>query len=472
MEADPAAHHPHATTGVLAVNRPWTRPVIHVGALLALLAAMPTAARAQESPLDALVREGIRNNLGLRQERLEDARSEAAVRQARGLYLPAVSLDARYSRTSGVLDIGDLVNPAYAALNQLTRSDAFPTDVDARLPLAQETKLRLTQPLFQPAVRENHRLARSLRGLQGAELAAATRQLAADVQAAYLGHASTVRVVETYRATLPLLDENLRVNERLVANGKATSEGVYRARAERSETLQKLAEAERQRDAAARGLNFLLGRPLDAPVDVLPDSALDAATDVPLDAALRSALAAREELAQADFGIRAAESQGRLARASYLPGVSLAVDYGVQGQRYRFGADDDFAVASLVLQWSVFNGGQDAARNQAARLDAERARTRRAELERAVEMQVKQAWEAVASARTARAAADDRLAAARRTFELVSRRWEQGIAPHIEFVDARTAYTAARLNAVLTLYDHALRRVELERAAALRSLDP
>lgn len=454
------------------MNRPGSRPALRITALLALLAALPAAARAQENPLDALVREGIRNNLGLRQERLEDARSEAAVRQARGLYLPAVSLDARYSRTSGVLDIGDLVNPAYAALNQLTRSDAFPTDVDARLPLAQETKLRLTQPLFQPAVRENHRLARSLRGLQGAELAAATRQLAADVQAAYLGHASAVRVAETYRATLPLLDENLRVNERLVANGKATSEGVYRARAERSETVQELAEAERRRDAAARGLNFLLGRPLDAPVDVLADSALDAAADVPLDAALRSALAAREELAQADFGIRAAESQGRLARASYLPGVSLAVDYGVQGQRYRFGADDDFAVASLVLQWSVFNGGQDAARGQAARLDTERARTRRAELGRAVEMQVKQAWEAVASARTARAAADDRLAAARRTFELVSRRWEQGIAPHIEFVDARTAYTAARLNAVLTLYDHALRRVELERAAALRRLDP
>jgi outer membrane protein TolC len=446
-----------------------TRSPARILAAVALLATAPAAA--QEGPLDPLVREAVRNNLGLRQERLEDARSEAAVRQARGLYLPAVSLDARYSRTSGVLDIGELVNPAYAALNQLTRSDAFPTDVDARLPLAQETKLRLTQPIFQPAVRENHRLARTLRGLQGAELAAATRRLAADVQGAYLAHASAARVVETYRATLPLLDENLRVNERLVAHGRATSEGVYRARAERSGTLQELAEAEARRDAAARGLNFLLGRPLDAAVEVLPDSALDARPDVPLEEALRTALARREELAQADFGIRAAESQGRLARASGLPGVSLAVDYGVQGQRYRFGADDDFAVASLVLQWSVFNGGQDAARSQAARLDAERARARRAELERAVEMQVRGAWEAAATARAARAAADDRLAAARRTFELVSRRWEEGIAPHIEFVDARTAYTAARLNAVLTLYDHALRRVELERAAALRELE-
>ncbi|HEX7242500.1 MAG TPA: TolC family protein, partial [Longimicrobiaceae bacterium] len=109
---------------------------------------------------------------------------------------------------------------------------------------------------------------------------------------------------------------------------------------------------------------------------------------------------------------------------------------------------------------------------QAARLEADRARTQRAELERQVEMQVRQAHDALRTAGTSRAAADARLAAARRTWELVSRRWEEGIAPHVEFVDARTAYTAAGLNAVLTRYDHALRYVELERAAALRALEP
>ena len=473
MEPDPAGPRPRASAGAPAARRPERRSAVRIAALLALLTAAAAPARAQESPLDALVREGIRNNLGLRQERLEDARSEAAVRQARGLYLPAVSLDARYSRTSGVLDIGDLVNPAYAALNQLTRSDAFPTDVDARLPLAQETKLRLTQPLFQPAVRENHRLARSLRGLQGAELAAATRQLAADVQTAYLGYASTVRVVETYRATLPLLDENLRVNERLVAAGKATSEGVYRARAERSETLQKLAEAERQRDAAARGLNFLLGRPLDAPVDVLPDSALDAAGEVAAGpgAALRHGRARGAARRPTSASARRSRRGGwRAPRTS--AGVALAVDYGIQGQRYRFGADDDFAVASLVLEWNVFIGGQDAARGQAARRTPSAPAPRRAELERAVELHVRQAWEAAATRADRARRRGGPAGGGAAHLRAGARRWEQGIAPQIEFLDARTAYTAAALNAVLTLYDHALRCVELERAAALRRLDP
>ena len=67
--------------------------------------------------------------------------------------------------------------------------------MDARLPLAQETRLRIAQPLYQPSIRENHRLRRTLRELQGHTVDAATRQLAAEVQAAYLDYARSVRVM-------------------------------------------------------------------------------------------------------------------------------------------------------------------------------------------------------------------------------------------------------------------------------------
>src|SRR5688500_6792870 len=161
------------------------------------------ALRAQADPLGGYVRQAIEGNLGLRQERLAVDRAEAEVREARGLYLPTVGFDARYSEMSGGLNIGDFINPAYGALNEITGSNRFPTDVDARLPLAAETRVRIAQPLYQPAIGENHRLRRTLRDLQGHALNAATRQLAADVQGAYLDYARSVRVVELYRSTLP-----------------------------------------------------------------------------------------------------------------------------------------------------------------------------------------------------------------------------------------------------------------------------
>ena len=438
-------------------------------AIPALLAAAPAAA--QENPLDAYVREALTNNLSLEQARLETDRSEAAVRQARGAYLPSVNLDSRYSETTGGMNLGELVNPAYAALNQLLNTTQFPTNVDARLPYAQETRIRVTQPLFQPAIRYNHAIQRSVRDAQRAGLGASTRQLAADVQQAYLNYARASRVVDVYRNALPLVAENLRVSERLLENGKATSEIVYRARAEQKETEQRLAEAQQQRDAAARYFNFLLDRPEEQPVELLADSSLAFPMTVTLDQALARARAGREELRQAEHGIRAAESQRRLARSAHLPGLALAVDYGFQGDGYEFDGDHDFAVASLVLSWNVFNGGQDAARAEIANLATRQARTRRQEAERQVELQVRQAYDAATVARGAIETADARLAAARRTYQLVARRYQEGMAPQIELIDARTAFTQAELNRILTGYEYAGRYVELERVAALRDME-
>ena len=60
------------------------------------------------------------------------------------------------------------------------------------------------------------------------------------------------------------------------------------------------------------------------------------------------------------------------------------------------------------------------------------------------------------------------LEAARRGYELVSKKYREGMSSQIELLDARRALTAAALNEILTRYEYATRYVELERAAALR----
>ena len=434
-----------------------------------VLASSPAAAQSSD-PFAALIREGLENNLALARERLAEDQSEAAVRQARALYLPTLSFDARYSRTSGVLDVGDLVNPAYEALNQITGFNRFPTDIDATLPLAQETRFRLGQPVYNPAIRANYEASKSLRGQQGAQLRGAMRRLAADIQTAWLQHASASRVVELYQSTLTLVRENVRVNERLLAAGTITPEAVLRARADVSEVEQQLAEAEERQSAARRAWNLVLDRPLETPVPAIPDDALAFELPSAPDGLVRTALARREELEQTTWGERAAEAQERAATGSFLPTISLGVDYGVQGQEYRFGPDDDVLVASVVVQWNLFNGGRDVARRQQATLEARRARTQREELSRRIELEVRQTYDAARVASQATRTASDRVAAARRAFELVARRREEGLASQVEFIDARSAYTRAELNEILTRYSYAMRWVALERAAALRDV--
>lgn len=418
-------------------------------AAAAFLAAV-TPARAQSpshDPLAAVVAEALRNNLGIAQESLVVERAEAAVREARGGFFPALSLDARYSEQSGTLDLGDIT-----------------------LPLRHESRVRMTQPLFDASLLARHAQARHARDGQRSGYGAAARRLAADAQAAFLEVGAARSVRRTWEATLALVAESERVAQRLVDAGDGTPDQVLRARADRSEVEQRLHEAHQAEDAAARAFNRILRRPLESPVEELPDSLLRFEIAVTEEQAVARAMAGREELAQSEAGIRAARAGVRLASASWIPSLGVALDYGFQGSDLGFSGEDDFAVASLVLSWRLSLGGSDRARRSAARADAERLRLARAELEDLVRLDVHQAYDAAVVARDAIATAEARLAAARRSFELVRRRYQEGLATQVEFLDARTAYTGAELNRVATTYRYAIRYVDLERAAALRDL--
>jgi outer membrane protein TolC len=434
-----------------------------------------TAASAISTPLDGYIREAIRANLSLAQDQLDEDHAVAAAREARSQRFPSLAFSSRRTRVDGGLDLGNLVNPAYRALNQITGTSSFPTNIGLTFPFAQETRVRLAQPIYQPAIGAGIRAADAARDAQSAAVRAAARRLAAQVQTSYWAVASADRVAELYALTLPLVDENLRVNERMLANGTATPDAVLRARADRSEVAQQLAEARQQQASARRAFNMLLDRPLDAPVTMLPDSTLDVIAGpvqgLTLDELIRHAVATRDELHQAESAIAAATAQEKVATAAFLPTVSVALDYGVQGNTYQLDRDHDALAASVVVEWNLFNGGRDEARRQRASITANRARVARHETERKIELDVREAYDALQVASGAVATARDRWDAARRSFELVARRHGEGMASQIEFIDARTAFTRAGLNLILTRQSYAVRAAELERAAALRTIE-
>lgn len=441
-----------------------------IGAPLSAQPSAPADPGSARALLDRYVTEALAANLAIAQQTAATARAAAVVREANGRFLPSAGVNARYSEYSGVINIGDFINPAYNALNQLIGQQRFPTDINATLPLRQETKLELTLPLFSDALFGARAAATAQRDLIGSGRRAAMRQLAADVQLAWLGYATAVRAVETLEATIPVLDENVRVSERLIGAGQATPDVLLRARAERSEVQQQLADVRRQRDAARRGFNLLRNRDDDTPITLAADSTLLATASLSKDDLQRHALTHREELAQASSGQRLADAQLRLATANYLPTLALATSYGVQGDRYRFNNKNDVALASLVFSWNLFNGGQDAARREQALATRSEADFRRREAERAIQLQVANAYDAVETARTNLTAAADRRTSAERAFTLVQRRYAEGLANQVEFLSARSAATNAALNEIITRFTFASRVVELERAAALRAL--
>src|ERR1051325_5561108 len=122
-------------------------------AAIAYGAALSTTARAQAPAresivLDYVARIAVARNLGVLRAAEREREANAGVREARGRLFPTLGVEARYTASDGALDVGELINPAYRTLNQLTQSNRFPTDVSVTLPLRQESKLRTVMPLF------------------------------------------------------------------------------------------------------------------------------------------------------------------------------------------------------------------------------------------------------------------------------------------------------------------------------------
>jgi outer membrane protein TolC len=422
------------------------------------------------NPLDAVVQDALRRNLGLAQARLLEEAAAERVREARGRYLPSLTIDSRYSDQSGTLDIGDFVNPVYGALNELTGTDRFPTDLSITFPFRHDSRIRLVQPVFNESIRAGWAASKHLYRSQRSQRLADARTLAADAQTAFLNVAAARALRRTWTSTLVRVEEAERVAQRLVDAGTGTPDAVFRARAERTDVEQRLREAEERERAAQRSFNRLMDRPLDQVVDTVPEESLLFPLALTEDEAVLAALANREELQSIEAASAASQEGERAATAAFLPSVTVALDYGFQGRKLEFGRDHDFWTASVLLSWNVFNGGQDAARRRIAQVDTRRLSLQREDAEDLIRLDARQAWQAARVARDAIDTANDRVDAARRTFQLVRRRYDEGLAAPIEFLDARSALTNAELNRVVTVYQYAIRWVDLERAAALRAI--
>lgn len=436
---------------------------------LILLFIVQTSA-AQNTILESYIEQGIENNLALKQQDFSLQKSLAELKEARGLFLPSLNVIARYSRAGGgraiEFPIGDILNPIYQALN-------IPIMLENEQILfmrekEQETKVRLIQPIFQPSIYHNYKIKNYLSKVQQEAKNVFTRQLVADIKTAYFNYLITVEVVNIFKETENLLKENLRVSESLFENQKATKEIVYRARAELSELEQEIAEAEKNRELAASYFNLLLNRPLDENIVIADEESSPPIMGMDLAQAENEALTNRPELQQIKYGIEAMKSGLRLAKSNFLPGLSVAVDYGFQGEEYRFTDEDDFWMASAVLQWNLFNGFQDKAKVEQRLMEKRRLEAQLTELEKKIELQVREAYQNLVVVRKSILSAEDRLASARKSFEIVSKKYKEGMSPQIEYLDARNSLTQAEINQVITRYSYQIRLAEFEKVTGSR----
>lgn len=453
------------------------------------LTCVPAAFAASAWPAPAAaeryVRQAFADNLALQSQALDVSSARSRLGATSGARLPRVDLLARYSRADGgrTIDVpsGDLINPAYSAINSLLtaagRPASFPRVDNLSIPLLrekeQETKLRVSAPLFNSELSRWTASRRSAVESATAQQAAARRELRLGVLTAYYTTLRAQSAEQILQSATELTAEALRTSHALFAVDKATEDRVLRAEADDLTVKQQLADATRDRIAALATFNALLHRPLDSAIDAPAAEELTALTSTLLASEVGPLAVpeSREELA----ALRAAASEASEAeaavRARKRPTVSFVADGGIQGGQYRTGHGFNYAQASLVGEFNLWDGRQ---RNN--EIDAARSLRRKVELRletvrEQLAVELRTAHGELAAARAAYPAAERRTAAAARAFDIVSARDREGLANQLAFLDARQSLTTARLNLEITRMRLWIAAARLDRAIAATPLE-
>lgn len=428
--------------------------------------------------LESYIATGLKENLALREKTFSLARSEAALDEARGLFFPSLDLNARYSRAEGgrTIDIpvGDLMAPVFGAIN-LTRVQSgltpldFPTVENEHINFLREkeqyTTLRLQQPIFNLKIVDNYNAKNEMLGATEMDRLRFARHLVFEIKKAYFNYLQSEQVVKIFQRSEEVVRENLRVSESLFANDKVTKDVVYRAKAELSEITQKRDYSITQRDLARQYFNFLLNRDLEETIVSAEVETITFSTYL-IEDGRRKAIADREELMQLGHAVNAADYGRKIAFDNYIPTLNFAFDFGYQGENYNFNDEQQFWMASGVLQWNLFNGLQDKAKVEQGKAQTRELETRQQLVEKQIILEVDRSWYNMDVAKKIHSSASERVQSAQASFNLKEKKFNEGVAPQLEYLDARSSATSAALSEAIAKFGYLVAEAEYEKAIA------
>lgn len=276
--------------------------------------------------LDEAVSLALRDNRVVKNAALEAQKAEDRVGIARSKRLPQFQVDAL---------AGSLVRPfdfSFPAGSFGTYPDIGPIpSTDARI----TTKARLTtfvsagvdQPLSQlHKIRIGIRVAELERDMTGEALRAERQKIATKVRKAYFDLVAGQVAADAAREAVKTLTEVQRVTARHLAQQAVLPADALEGDARLDKGRHELSAAENRLVSQREILNDLLGRDLATAFRVEPLAAEDA-SDLPLETARQRAAENRPEIRQAQMAQDLAQNARRLAKADYIPDISLSARY-------------------------------------------------------------------------------------------------------------------------------------------------
>ncbi len=299
--------------------------------------------------------------------------------------------------------------------------------------------------------------------MQKAEVAIYKRELVKEIKIAYFNYLKATQAVKIYENALLLVQESERVNQKLVDNGKETIYMVSRAKSEVSKVQASIVEAGNSQKNAAAYFNFLLNKPFET--EILIDEALLSNLE-PLPEPVQANSEKREELNKLLLAKKINTSALNISKSTWIPKVGAQIDLGSQSSDFKFTSQSRYYLFGVSFDWLLFSGLRDVYKVKQVKLDLDAldAQTRYAQSQ--LKLAAATTANSYQSAKEQYRNAREQETTSAQYFSLINKKYKEGQALYIEYLDARNENTLSSLQKSIKYFDAWIKAAESERANA------
>lgn len=435
-----------------------------------------TVLSAQQSfTLDQAVQYALDQSLSIKRSQINitDADEQIIERRATGIPQLSLGVDYNYFIDIPTQILPDFLSPAvYGVLFQEGLLEPRPISTDGTTPAQFGTKHNLTAGLnLRTMIFDGSYFV----GLKAA------RRYRAYVQQDLVRVRTEVRqqVIDAYLPAL-LIQENLRILDRNIEN---LSQLLFETKAQYREGFVEQLDVdrlelslanlrterdnlERQREVVLNVLKYVMGYPLNQPIEISGDI-----ESVYVDAAEADLLdpinyERRPEYKVASIGVELNELNVDLFRSTYLPTLNAFGSYqqSMFANKLSEGQWFPTTVVGLNLNVPIFDGLNKKAKIQRARLDLELAQNQRTELQRVIDMEVLNARINYLNAQERMRSQQKNMALAERIYQTTQVKYREGVGSSLEIVQAEQSLYQTQQNYQQALYDLLTAKTALDKA--------
>lgn len=215
-----------------------------------------------------------------------------------------------------------------------------------------DVRIKTTMPIINTDIKYNQTIKEQQTQLQQNEIEQYKRELVLHIKVAYYNYLMATKAIIIYQNALQVVNQNLRTNQSLLANGKGLYAYISRSQSEVQTVESQLQDAQNQQKNAQAYFNFLLNKELTNSIATNKETPSPTLAQIPASQDVTQ----REELKGLNIAREINGQAIKMNKAFATPRLNAFLDFASQARDFRVDSKSFFYFGGVQLQIPIYTG--------------------------------------------------------------------------------------------------------------------